>query len=207
MAITTKGTLKTAFTGWLARTDLTTTVKDEIIVLAEKDIGRVLKKKVIREALTLDAGAAFKTLPATVGILRSIRFNTTTRQYPLKGTTAEALAHLRRVGSAAPVYAAVVDGVILFDIKPDTAYDMEIIYYEALVPLAADGDTNTTLTASPDIYLFACLKEAELYLEHDERNPVWTAKYDKAVAAENQKREDEELMLAPQTPSLPIVLG
>ena len=51
------------------------------------------------------------------------------------------------------------------------------------------------------------MKEAELYLEHDERNPVWTQKYQKALADENNARERAELGSAPAVMRLPVVFG
>lgn len=206
MSIQTKGELKTAIGNWVARTDLTARM-DEFIVLAERDIARNLRKKTVRAPLTLDVGVGFKVLPATAAELRSVRFNTSSRQYSLTVTTPETLADLRRSGSGVPHYFAVVDINLLFDILPDTAHVLEIIYFEALVPLAADGSSNSTLVDSPDIYLYACLKEVEPYLEHDERNPMWAAKYQKAVADENLARERAELGAAPITPRLPIVFG
>jgi hypothetical protein len=206
MAITTKATLKTAMLGWLTRTSasITATQQDEIVMLAEKDIARELRKKVVRASFTLDL-AGFKALPAACGELRSIRYNTSTKLWPLIRVTPEALANNRRSGTGTPLYYSVVDNTVLLDIVPSSAFVTEIIYFEALVPLVADGDTNTVLTASPDIYLYACLKEAELFLEHDERNPIWTAKYEKAIAAENLARETAELAGAPIQPQLPTV--
>jgi len=204
MAIGTYTELQTAVVNWLGRSDLSARIP-EFIVLAEADLGRNLRKQVVREALTLDSVAV--TLPAACAELRSVRFDTSTRKYPLYNTTAENLATLRRVGTGVPNYCAQADGVLLLDITPDTSYVAEIIYFEALVPLSAEAPTNATLTGSPDIYLFATLKEAELYLEHDERNPLWAQKYRQAMEDENNARERAELAAAPTVMRLPVVFG
>jgi hypothetical protein len=206
VSFATKADLKAAIGNWVSRTDLTARM-DEFIVLAERDIARNLRKKVIRASLTLDAGSDFKALPAACAILRSVRYDTSSKQYPLTIQASATLAQVRRTGSSAPFYCAIVDNTLLFDVTPDTGYVMEIEYYEKLVPLATDGVTNTVLTDAPDIYLYACLKEVEPYLEHDERNPMWSAKYQKAVEDENQSREEAELGGAPLSPRLPIVFG
>jgi phage terminase Nu1 subunit (DNA packaging protein) len=96
---------------------------------------------------------------------------------------------------------------ILLDIKADSAYDLEIVYFRPLSSLSDGAPVNETLSNSPDIYLFGTLKEAELYLEHDERNPVWAQKYRQAVSDENIARERAELGAAPASVKLPTVFG
>ena len=204
MAISTFAELKTAVANWVGRADLTSRIP-EFIALAEADMRRNLRDSVTREALVIDSDT--ETLPAALGELRSIRFNTGTREYPLTITTPENLAALRRSGSGVPFYAAVVGDTILFDVTPDTSYTMEIVYFDQITPLSDSNTSNNTLASSPDIYLFGALKEAELYLEHDERNPIWAQKYQKAVNDENTRRELAELGAAPRAPRLPIVLG
>jgi hypothetical protein len=81
------------------------------------------------------------------------------------------------------------------------------VYFRPLSSLSDAVPTNATLSNSPDIYLFGTLKEAELYLEHDERNPVWAQKYRQAVSDENIARERAELGAAPASVKLPTVFG
>lgn len=204
MAITNYTELKTAVANWLGRDDLTERIP-EFITLAEMDIARNLRKQVVRDTLTLDSDAV--ALPSDCAELRSIRHSSSLRFFPIAITTPTALADLRCAGSGVPQYAAVVDGTLLLDVTPDTSYDTEIIYYEALTPLSDTEPTNATLTGAPDIYLFATLKEAELYLEHDERNPVWTGKYRQALHDENNARERAELGATPTVMRLPVVFG
>lgn len=205
--ITKQSELVTALTNWLGRSDLAARIP-EFIQLAEADIRRNLDDAVIRApfALTLSNAVA---LPADNNGLRSIRYDTNTKQYPLVLTTSAALAGVRQRGSGAPFYYAVVANTLLLDIVPDTAYNMEIEYFAKNTPLnPSDGNsTNYTLTNSPDIYLFGAMKEAEPYLEHDERNILWSQKYQKAVTDENDARERAEMGAAPVVPRLPIVLG
>jgi hypothetical protein len=205
VSITTKGELKTALANWSGRTDLTARL-DEFCTLAEQDIERNLRKKVVRNsAFSLNSAAV--ALPATCAELRSLSFNTSSRLYPLIQVTAATLAGLKRSSAGIPRYYAVVDNTVLLDVVPSPTVTAEIIYFEAFTPLASDGATNDVLTNAPDIYLFACMKELELYLEHDERNPLWSAKYQKAVEDENAARERAEFGAAPKAPQLPIVFG
>jgi hypothetical protein len=196
--------LKNAIADYLNRSDLTSQIPD-FITLAEVDMRRILRSDVVRASLVLNSDAV--TLPAALAELRSVRFNTDTMKYPLTLSTPETLATLRRSGSGVPHYFAVVNGVLLLDVTPDSDYTTEIVYFDKLVALSTGAPTNNTLTNSPDIYLYGALKEAEVFLEHDERNPMWSQKYLKAVADENTARERRELGAAPAAARLPIVLG
>jgi hypothetical protein len=206
MSFTTKLGLKSAIKDWLVRSDLSSAVLDDIITLAEKDIARNLRAKTVRTSFTLTSDN-ITTVSGLIASVRSLRYNTSTLKYPLIQMSVEGLAGVRRSGTGRPHYFAIADTNVLLDVDPDMDYTMEITYFAQLSPLLTDSEANTELLASPDIYLFACLKEAELYLEHDERNPVWTAKYQKAIADENDARERAELGAGPKMPRLPMVFG
>jgi hypothetical protein len=66
---------------------------------------------------------------------------------------------------------------------PDAAYDIELIYQGGVPPLAGGDGTNWLLTQSPDAYLFGTLAEAELYIGHDERAPMWLQRREAAFAS------------------------
>ena len=204
MAFTTKGALKTVLTNELARSDLTSHY-DDWIKLAEADIRRDLRKRVVVAPLTLDSNP--KPLPATCETLRAIRFNTASFQHSLDMRDYGALAALRRTGTGRPVYGAVLEKNLYLDVTPEAAYVMEIAYEEALTALAADGDTNTTLTESPDLYLYATLKHSAPFLEHDERIATWQSLYTDALTRENVAREKAELGAVPMSPGLPVKFG
>jgi hypothetical protein len=204
MAIDNYTELQSLVLNYLGRADLVAIVP-ELISIAEEEIRATLRKQVVRAALTLNSDAV--SLPAACAELRSVRYNTDTRKYTLKAMTAEGLASVRRVGSGTPNYYAVVAGTLLLDIDPDVDYTAEIVYYESLVSLSVAAPANATLTGSSRIYLFGTLKEAAPYLEHDERVPLWEAKFEKAINDENIARERAELGGAPKVIALPYVFG
>jgi hypothetical protein len=69
---------------------------------------------------------------------------------------------------------------------PDTAYEIEILYQSGVPPLSDSNPTNWLLAANPDAYLFGCLVEAELYIGHDERAPLWTQRLEACFASIEQ---------------------
>lgn len=206
MAITTYSELQTAAsTNWLARSDLANRVK-EFIALAEADIRRDLRRKSVRASLA-SGTTGTATVPATAAEIRAIRFNTSSLKYPLTRLTEAALADVRRTDSGRPHYFAVVGDEILWDVTPDTSYDLEITYFEKLVPLSDAAPVNSTLTESPDIYLYGTLIHSAPYLEHDERVATWRDFYDRAVVKENIDRERKELTGGLVIVNLPVVFG
>jgi hypothetical protein len=74
---------------------------------------------------------------------------------------------------------------------PDTASELEILYYEQPRFLAEDFQTNWLTEYAPDILLYASLLEATPFLKADSRIPVWQGLYDNAknaLSAENMRR-------------------
>ena len=73
----------------------------------------------------------------------------------------------------------------LFSPTPDTAYPMEILYYE-LPPLLDDTiQTNWLTEYAPQLLLYGTLLEATPFLKNDERISVWQQMYDRAAAMLN----------------------
>jgi len=63
---------------------------------------------------------------------------------------------------------------------PDSAYEIEMLYYKYFTPLSDSNTTNDMLTNHPDVYLYGSLVEAEPYLQNDKRIQTWASFYDRA---------------------------
>jgi len=205
MAITTYAELQTAMSNWLNRSDLTSRLP-EMIALAEPRMRRLLRDKTTVAASTTAGGADTITLPAAVKELLSVRYNTGTFEYPLIKMSAQALAGVRSTGSGRPLYYAVVGSTLLWDVTPDSNYTLELVYVEAITPLSNSNTTNSTLTNSPDIYLYGSLAESAPFLEHDDRVAMWEQRFLAAIDDENNARERQDLGGTPQM-GLPVVFG
>lgn len=204
MSIATYAELKTAAANWLDRSDMTSRIP-EFIAMGEADLRRELRDKKAVAALTLTSGTASKALPSDVKELETIRFNTGTYQHPLRRKTPAGLADVRRTGTGIPLYYTVIDGTLYFDVAPDDDYATEITYVEKITALSDVNPTNSTLTASPDLYLYAALRQSAPFLLHDERVAVWGELYAQAVEKENIYRERSELAGGPVQMRLPVV--
>lgn len=197
--------LQSAIGRWLARSDLATEIPN-FIQLGEKAIGRRLRKKVVNEPITLTG--AVVALPAAAVEVRMLRLNHGSYQGELRNVTTAGLGDYRTgAASGLPRAFAIVDRNIIFAPAPDAAYTAEIEYYEKLVPLSDAASVNSTLTDSPDVYLYAALVQAEPYLEHDERTALWLGRFEDEILHENIARERAELGATPQPIRLPFVIG
>jgi hypothetical protein len=78
------------------------------------------------------------------------------------------------------------DTVLWIGPLPDAAYSLELLYQSGVPPLASADGTNWLLSNHPDAYLFGTLAEAELYIGHDERAPLWLQRREAAFASIEQ---------------------
>lgn len=202
MALSNYSELQAAVESWLDRSDTPVT---DFIRLAELDIARQLRKRVLVGSVTTTTDARTADLPADFGEPRVLAYNESSLVGPLKMTTMANLLQLAQTGSGSPSKYAIYGSTVMFDITPDTSRDLFLVYEEALTALSDSNPTNPTLTACPDVYLFAALREAELFLEHEERAAVWDAKYQRALQDENNQRERAELAGGPVVMGLPTV--
>lgn len=73
--------------------------------------------------------------------------------------------------------------VARLDPRPDAAYTVTVLYYAGLVPLSDGSPTNSLLAMHPDAYLWGSLAEAEPFIGHDERVPLWLQRREAVFAS------------------------
>ena len=209
MALNNYGALQTAVADWLLRTDLTTQIPD-FIQLAEAEISRRLRRCSTRTTITIVDRET--TLPADAVELRSLYLQSGEpyKDVPIMIVSPEMLAEVRarRANTAyRPLAASMIAGTLVVAPDPDQSYTAEIIYFQALSPLTGgtSSSTNSVLTDAPDIYLYGTLLQAEPFLEHDERAPMWQQKFDTAINQMNDVRDREEYNASIRPVRLPIV--
>lgn len=77
-----------------------------------------------------------------------------------------------------------------------TVIDMD--YRGALVPLTEDASENWLSRLFPGVYLYACLREAAVYLKDDPRLQSWTARYAEELEAVNAQGWGQNIGDAPR---------
>ena len=186
MALSTFTELKEAVADWLDRSDLTARIPD-FIALAEARINRELRIRPmeVRSTMYTTVDQQYFNLPGGYIQMRNIQLNTNPTT-PLEYITPEMLDRL--YGSTTTgkpkAYTLIGDEIQLAPI-PDSAYQVEMAFYEKFTPLG-DGSAGTVtsnwLTANaPDVLLYGALMEAEPFIKNDERIPVWLNGYSNAI--------------------------
>jgi hypothetical protein len=66
---------------------------------------------------------------------------------------------------------------------PDTEYQVEIIYYNRVQPLADDNQENLITREAPQALLFGSLLQAQPYLKSPDKLQIWTQLYNNSMAA------------------------
>ena len=186
MALSTFTELKDAVADWLDRSDLTARIPD-FIALAEARINRELRIRPmeVRSTMYATVDQQYFNLPGGYIQMRNIQLNTNPTT-PLEYITPEMLDRL--YGSTTTgkpkAYTLIGDEIQLAPI-PDSAYQIEMAFYEKFTPLG-DG-TSGTVTSNwltenaPDILLYGALMEAEPFIKNDERVAVWLNGYGNAI--------------------------
>lgn len=210
MALTTYAELQAAIADWLNRTDMTDVIADDLIPLAEAELKRRLRRATERTTIYISAGNMNGPSDMAEPIALKLSSSSPYQDLPLRLCTPEMLWERRaRAGGATgrPTDYAYFDGQLQFAPEPDQSYDGHLLYYQQLTPLSDSNTTNAVLTEAPDAYLYGALLQATAYLDHDERIPVWQAKFDAAITQLNEMRERESYGAGPKEARLPMVFG
>ena len=187
MALATYGDLQTSIGTWLNRTDLSDAITTDLISLAE---ARLKRDHRIRQIVTQTITPASDnySLPARFSELVSLYRDSGSHFGPLRIVSPDQLGELKGVHgtTGTPVAAAIIaeEGAPVLRFAPvmTAADSMKMEYVATLDPI--DDTTNTSnalLENHPDIYLFACLVEAEPFLMEDERIAIWEGKLQNAL--------------------------
>lgn len=210
MALSTYVELKAAVADWLNRTDLTTAIDYDFLPLCEAELKRRVRRTT--KTGTIYVNAAYVSPPTDMAYPITVRLNSgsTYQDTPLAVCTPEMLGEvLAANGGVAgrPTHVAYFDSKFQFAPEPDQSYDATVVYVMQFTALSGTNTSNAILAEAPDAYLYGCLLQAAPYLEHDERIPVWQAKFDAAIEQLNKVRMEEEYGGGIKDVRLPVVFG
>ena len=181
MAISNYSELKLAVADWLDRTDLTDSIPD-FITLTEARHKRDFKLRRMETRVTANtiADTEYYTLPDNYVAMRNIQLNTNPKT-SLEYLTPEQMDRLYAGSNKGkPRAYSIIGNDIQLRPLPDSAYEIEILYFKHFTALSDSAPTNEMLTNHPDVYLYGALVEAEPYLQNDKRIQTWASFYDRA---------------------------
>ena len=183
--------LKTAIANYLNRSDLTSDI-DTFIDNVEAELNRRLRTKDMIKRATATADKQYLTVPTDW--IEAINVEITSNDFsPLFQQSIESLDVYRKSNNNStgqPVYYAMVDDSIELAPTPDAEYTLQLTYYAKISALSDSNTSNFVSVSHPDVYLYGALKHASIFLMEDERIPMFTQQFEKAL--EEMRLEQEK---------------
>ena len=183
--------LKTAIANYLNRSDLTSDI-DTFIDNVEAELNRRLRTKDMIKRATATADSQYLTVPTDW--IEAINVEITSNDFsPLFQQSIESLDVYRKANNNStgqPVYFAMVDDSIELAPTPDVEYTLQLTYYAKISALSDSNTSNFVSVSHPDVYLYGALKHASIFLMEDDRIPMFTQQFEKAL--EEMRLEQEK---------------
>lgn len=183
--------LKTAIANYLNRSDLTSDI-DTFIDNVEAELNRRLRTKDMIKRATATADSQYLTVPTDW--IEAINVEITSNDFsPLFQQSIESLDVYRKSNNNStgqPVYFAMVDDSIELAPTPDVEYTLQLTYYAKISALSDSNTSNFVSVSHPDVYLYGALKHASIFLMEDDRIPMFTQQFEKAL--EEMRLEEEK---------------
>lgn len=207
--------LKASISDWIARTDLTSAVIDDLIDLAEARINRRLRIRAMESVYfrALDSDSAAPVPSAYKQWKNAFLYKGTGTDDTFPSLANEVVSPLRFTqvsGAAQDFYESRADGLWLARIgtkfyvsgKPSGTYSLGGIIYVGFTALSSSAETNWLTDNAPDLLLAASLSEAAAYVKARDQLEYWTARFT-AILADVQDESDRELWSGEQMVTRP----
>jgi len=184
MALSTYADLKAAVIRFAGRDDLTDSLDDFILLTEESMYSNEvapLRLRGLEASTTLQtvAGTNSVAMPADYLEVRSIALNSGGVEREMFYNSPSAIP--KKAGSGIPVYFTVEGSNLIFDVTPDSVYDIEFSYYGKATALSSSNQTNFVLTNHSSIYLSGCLSFLNDYTGEDEKSEYQFGKMIRAI--------------------------
>ena len=185
--------LKSNIASYLNRSDLTGVI-DSFIDSTESEFNRRLRVKGMIKRATATLDSQYISVPTDW--LEAINIQIDSGDFsPLFQQSIESLDVYRKSNdnvTGQPIYFALVDDTIEFAPTPDGSYTVQLTYYGKIDALSDSNTSNFLSTGYPDAYHYGSLKHASIYLMEDERVPLFTAQFEKALEEMRLEQEKAE---------------
>ena len=169
---TTYASLKADVRTWLSKASSDLVVTDAVLStyvrLCEAELSRELRVHDLQNTATLSSVIASSTidLPSDFRSVLSLTYSGDDYEIVYLPTFNE----LRRKYNSAlgkPDGYAIRGNKILFNCPADEVYTLSLDYYGSVPALSDTATTNAILLKHPDVYLYGCLKQAQLHIKDE----------------------------------------
>lgn len=191
------GELKTAVESYTHREDLTDDIPT-FISLAQARINRDLDILEMVERTTQSVSTRFVTLPTDTRKLLDVQIEISGGRKSLMPMSAAQMntEHTDLITGEPNNYCIRGDELELQP-APGQAYTLELLYLYRFAAFSADADTNWLLTTHPNVYLYASMMEALIFIQGDERLKMFSTLYQTEIDALNEQAEEMALSGGP----------
>ena len=165
MALSNYTELQASLANWLNRSDLTTEIASDFIVLTEKDFNSKLRirKQIAQTTITINAETA--NLPTGYLQVRDFYILSGTQKNAMTYMTPPQMDQIRGTNtSGMPRVYTILGDTFRFAPLPDATYTGYLNYYKQFDALSSSVPTNYILTNHPSIYLYGSLYHAANFL-------------------------------------------
>ena len=193
MALASYSDLKTSIANWLNRSDLTTEISEDFIVLTEADLNSKLRvrKMITSTSITIDSET--ESLPTDFLQVRDFFITSGGTKYALKYITPAQMDQIRGSSTTGmPSAYTILGDSFRFAPIPDSAHTGTLNYYAKFAALSDTNTSNYILASHPAIYLYGSLYHAANFLGgvDPQRLQQWQGMY--TTAMERLERNDRE---------------
>ena len=193
MALATYANLKTSIANWLNRSDLTTEIAEDFIVLTEADFNSKLRVRKMISSTSITIDSETESIPTDFLQVRDFFITEGGTKYALKYITLAQMDQIRGSStSGMPSAYTILGDNFRFAPVPDSAYTGTLNYYAKFAALSDTNTSNYILASHPAIYLYGSLYHAANFLGgvDPQRLQQWQGMY--TTAMERLERNDRE---------------
>ena len=193
MALATYSDLKTSIANWLNRSDLTTEIAEDFIVLAEADFNSKLRIRKMNTSTSITIDSETESVPTDFLQVRDFFITSGGTKYALKYITPAQMDQIRGSSTTGmPSAYTILGDSFRFAPIPDSAHTGTLNYYAKFAALSDTNTSNYILASHPAIYLYGSLYHAANFLGgvDPQRLQQWQGMY--TTAMERLERNDRE---------------
>lgn len=188
MAVNNLGELRTLVKDWSNRTDISNSVIDSFINIAQDRANRILRLPILEGFSTISVSNNTLLLPADYLEAKSLVVTVNGKAVELERKDL-AFVTKQQNNQGNPKYFARKQSK--FVIAPDSdVSSADLYYYYVAADLVNDADTNWFVEHGTDLLLYGALSELSLYTKNTEDALQWEAKF-KATAQDIMRMADD----------------
>jgi len=194
MALSTYTELKSAIANWLNRSDLTSEISSDFIVLTEADLNAKLRIRQMHDQTTITINAETETVPTGFLQVRDFYILSNGQKFPMTFISPAQMDSVKASSTTGvPTSYTILGSTFRFAPRPDSTYTGILNFYKKFTALSSQNTSNYILTDHPAVYLYGSLFHAANFLGGFDPNQVqqWSAMYQTALERiELNDRED-----------------